>query len=528
MKVEIYDSTLREGAQRAGVVFSDYEKEKIIAALDGLGVDFIEMGYYGPSSAAALSGFAGRVKTRHAVLSVLCATRRPGGSADTDETLVSLAASPIKAVAVVGKASLFQVENVLGTDADTNLAMISETVRFLKNAGKTVIFDAEHFFDGWSYGPDYARASVMAAIGAGADRVVLCDTNGGMLPDIIGLATQAIKKTAGGVPVGIHCHNDIGMADACTVSAVLSGASHVQCTVSGIGERCGNANLTTVVPALQLKLGFECIPSENLKTLSPVARSICQTANLGFDESAPFVGGHAFLHKAGLHIDGIRKSRESFEHINPDLVGNSRSLIMSELAGKAAMKELLSKFGFEFAKDSPEPERILNAVRSAEAAGSQFDASEASLYLLVRRTLGKEDAPFVLKDYKLIFSAEAEPECRWSAIVKFDVGGEERLSAGEGDGPVNALDIAAHIALSGKYPYIADVKMVDIKTRIDSNDRAASASIVRAYVEYGDGKNVWRTMGASADIIAASWSALLDAYEYCILMHRENRSDRKF
>jgi len=520
MKVEIYDSTLREGSQKAGVVFSDYEKAKIVASLDGLGVDFIEIGFFGKSTAKQLSDFAASVKPGRAVLSVLCATRRAGSSANEDETLAALAASSIEAVAVVGKASLFQVESVLGTDGGTNLSMISDTIKFLKAAGKTVIFDAEHFFDGWSGDPEYAKEALLTAVSAGADRIVLCDTNGGMLPDIISLTVETVCSFTGSVPVGIHCHNDIGMADACTVSAVLAGAKHIQCTVSGIGERCGNANLSTVVPTLQLKLGFDCIPGDRLKKLSQTARSICQTANLGFDESAPFVGGHSFLHKAGLHIDGVRKASTTFEHIDPALVGNSRSLVISELAGKSAIAELCSRLGFTTA-GAEEQGRVLEAVRAAEAAGCQFDSSEASLYLLIRRSLGIGAAPFVLKDYKLIFSAEAEPESRWSAIVKFEVGGAEKLSAGEGDGPVNALDIAAHIALAESFPYIAEVKMCDIKTRIDSNDSAASASIVRAYVEYGDGVNVWRTMGASTDIIAASWSALLDAYEYCIIKRAE-------
>ena len=525
MKIEIYDATLREGAQKSGVVFSEFEKRQIVTALDELGVDFIEVGFFGPATAEALAGFADTVRTSHARLSVLCATRRPERSCEDDETLSALASSGIGCAAVVGKASLFHVKNVLHTDGETNLRMISDTVSFLKRAGKTVIFDAEHFFDGWSEDPSYAKRVISAAASAGADRIVLCDTNGGMLPDVIGLTVGAASQIVAPAKLGIHCHNDIGMADACTVSAVLAGASHLQCTVAGIGERCGNANLTTVIPTLQLKLGFDCIPADRLAGLSPAARRICQIANLGFDESSPFVGGHSFRHKAGMHIDGVRKSSSSFEHIDPALVGNSRSLIISELAGRSAMAEILRRFGFEFTPDSDAPDRALAAVRKAEADGCQFDSSEASLYLLTARTLGRYERPFILKDYKLVFSAEAELQSRWTATVKFNIGGRETLSAGEGDGPVNALDIAGHIALSERFPYIADIKMVDIKARIDSNDSAASASIVRVFVEYGDGKSVWRTMGAATDIIAASWSALLDAYEYCIVRHSQGTAD---
>ena len=282
----------------------------------------------------------------------------------------------------------------------------------------------------------------------------------------------------------------------------------------------------TAVPTLQLKLGFDCIPADRMAKLSPSARQICQIANLGFDESSPFVGGHSFRHKAGMHIDGVRKSASSFEHIDPALVGNSRSLIISELAGRSAMAGILRRFGFDCPPpESDAPDRALEAVRKAEEAGCQFDSSEASLYLLIARTLGKYERPFLLKDYKLIFSAEAELQSRWTATVKFEIDGRETLSAGEGDGPVNALDIAGHIALADRFPFIAGIKMVDIKARIDSNDSAASASIVRVFVEYGDGNGVWRTMGAATDIIAASWSALLDAYEYCIVRHSQVTAD---
>ena len=518
MKIEIYDTTLREGSQRSGVFFSEYEKAKVAGCLDILGIDYIEAGFFGPSTADALCRFAKKYGgSLKAGLSVLCATCRPGSEAGSDPLLRKLAESDFGNVAIVGKASLFQVSTVLGTSPSTNLDMIRSTVSFLKQAGKRVIFDAEHFFDGWSFDPEYTRSVLEAAASAGADRIVLCDTNGGMLPDVISITVESVKKITGGVPVGIHCHNDIGMADACSVAAVLAGASHVQCTVSGIGERCGNANLSTVVPTLQLKLGFECVPRECMEKLAPVTRDICQTANLGFDECAPFVGGHSFLHKAGLHIDAVRKAPDSFEHIDPSLVGNRRSMIISELAGRSAISELLGRMGYEAGKNSPELDRVAAAIRKAESEGYIFDSSEASLYVLINKTLGTQPRPFEMMDYKLIFSADEPASSRWTAIVRFTVGGREQLRVGEGDGPVNALDIAAHRALSGSYRKISGIKMSDIKARIDANDSAASASTVRVFVETSDGNAVWRTMGASTDIIAASWAALLDAYEYFIL-----------
>ena len=522
MKIEIYDTTLREGAQGAGVVFSDYEKQRIIAELDSLGIDFIEAGFYSPGSAASLLPLPSRVALRSARLSLLCSTRHAGRTAEDDPTLQEICASAYPAVAVVGKASLSHVADILGTTPDDNLAMIRDTVRMLRTAGKFVLFDAEHFFDAYAESSPYALAALRAALEAGADRVVLCDTNGGCLPDTVGETVARVRAEFPDAVIGIHCHNDMGMADAATVAAVQKGAGQVQCTVSGVGERCGNANLSTVIPVLQLKLGLSCIPPERLTALAPAARRICQTANIGFDECEPFVGGHAFMHKAGLHIDAVKKRPDSFEHIDPALVGNTRSLVVSELSGRAALADALEKFGFSYSKDAPELSLVMDALRQAEAEGRQFENSEASLLLLICRALGTVSAPFELIDYKLLFQGEGDPARRWSAIVKFRaaggrLGGEE-LRVAEGDGPVNAVDLAAHGALHHLFPCMDRLKMVDIKARIDSNDRAASASIVRVYVESGDGERVWRTMGASTDIIAASFQALLDSYEYYILL----------
>ncbi|MBP5270193.1 MAG: citramalate synthase [Clostridia bacterium] len=517
-KTVIYDATLREGEQRAGVVFSEYEKLKIISGLDSLGVDYIEVGFLSASNAERLIGLCEEAKSGEkggARLSVLCAARRPGCRAEDDPALRLLAASGVPAAAVVGKASSGQVTSVLGTSLEENLAMIADTVSFLKKAGKTVFFDAEHFFDGFAEDPGYAREVLNAA--RDADAVVLCDTNGATLPDEIAKTVSLIAAENGGGPrLGIHCHNDIGMADASTVAAVLAGAGHVQLTVSGIGERCGNADLTTVIPVLQLKLGIRCLSDGGLAVLSPIARKICQTANLAFDESAPFVGAYAFSHKAGMHIDALLKNSQSFEHIDPRLVGNSRSLVLSELSGRAAVAEMLSRYGYRLAKGDPSIDMVLERMREEEKAGMQFDNSDASLRLLAGRVLGGISRPLEILDYKLIFSAgEASGQC-WSAVVKFAVGGEPELSAGEGDGPVNALDVAAHRALSRVFPEIERVKMLDIKARIDANDSMASASTVRVFVESGDGDAVWHTMGASTDIIAASWRALLDSYEYYV------------
>jgi 2-isopropylmalate synthase len=523
MKIEIYDSTLREGAQGAGVVFSDYEKEKIIAMLDTLGISCIETGFYGHGCNDSLLTLPSRVELHNARLSLLCPTRRADSRAEDEDYLLRIAASDYPTVAVVGKSSIYHVTRVLGTTPEENLSMIRDTVAYLTAAGKRVVFDAEHFFDGFAEDREYALSVVNAACEAGAHTVALCDTNGGMLPETVTEVVSAVVAAVPNVAVGVHCHNDIGMADACTVAAVAAGAVQAQCTVSGIGERCGNANLSTVLPVLQLKLGYDCIPADNMNRLSSVARGICQTANLGFDDSEPFVGGHAFTHKAGLHIDAVKKRPRSFEHISPDTVGNRRTLVISELSGRAAVSEILDRFGIDIPRDDARLTTVLEAIRNAEAKGYQYENSEASLLLLICRTLGIIKAPYELRDFKLLLGGkadEANPN-HWSAIVKIAVDGEEELRVAEGDGPVNALDIAAHAALRRFFPYIDKIKMVDIKSRIDSNDSAASASIVRVFVESGDGESLWRTMGASTDIIQASWQALLDAFEYYILRNSD-------
>lgn len=518
MKIEIYDSTLREGAQGAGMVFSSYEREKIMTELDTLGVSYIEAGFCGSAEAAGdLLGLPERVRLSHALPALLCPTRRAGSTARDDPALAAIAASGYPVVSVVGKSSLYHVTRVLGTTPEENLAMISDTVSFLHAAGKQVFFDAEHFFDGYGDNPDYARSVLSAAADAGAERLVLCDTNGGMLPDVIGMTVAAVHTALPDAVLGIHCHNDIGMADACSVSAVLSGASQVQCTVAGIGERCGNANLSTIIPVLQLKLGYSCIDRDKLAGLSPASRRICQTANIGFDECDPFVGGHAFMHKAGMHIDAVKKRPRSFEHIAPELVGNKRSLVISELSGRAALADVMHRFGLDYGKDDAEVTAALAALRAAETKGYQYENSEASLLLLICRSLGIIEPPFELRDFKLLLGGGTGNADSWSAIVKITAGGNDEICAAEGDGPVNALDLAAHNALHTAFPFIDRVKMVDIKARIDSNDRAASASIVRVFVESGDGESVWRTTGASTDIIDASWQALLDSFEYYIL-----------
>ena len=514
MKIEIYDTTLREGAQGAGVLFTPSDRGKIVRALDSLGVSYIEVGNF-DAAGDALAGIPSESELSCARLSAFCSTRHPGVSACDDPALRAVAESPISVCTLVGKCSRFQTEKVLLTTIEENAAMIADSVSFLKSAGKEVHFDAEHFFDGYSDDPELAVSLLRTALDAGADRLVLCDTNGGMLPDIIGMTVEAVKKALPEAVLGIHCHNDLGMAVACSLSAVLSGAVQVQGTVTGIGERCGNADLTTLIPLLQLKIGCSCLPSERLRTLTATSREICEVLNMPFNEHSPFVGGYAFSHKAGMHIDGVRKAPRAFEHTVPEYVGNSRNLPVSSLAGRAALASKMCALDPGLTKDSPEVAKALGVVRDYEAKGYQYESAEASLLLILLESLGRMSRHFTLSTFKVLIDEPcAGSECsRCSALIKVAVGDSEEITAAEGTGPVNALDLALRRALSGFFPALSSVRLTDYKVRVFESDNA-TASRVRVFIESTDGSRVWRTTGVSADIIDASWQALRDSVEY--------------
>lgn len=391
MKIELYDTTLRDGAQGAGVAFTEEDRLRVIHALDALGITYIEAGNFAVGSndweifrrAAEIEA-----SLENARLVAFGSTRRVGERACDDAALAAVAASNVKTVAVFGKSWDYQVEQVLHTTREENLAMIADSVRFLKAAGKEVIFDAEHFFDGYSDSPAYALEVLSTAHAAGADTLVLCDTNGGMLPDIIGMTVSAVHAHLPDAEIGIHCHDDMGMAVACSLSAVLAGAVQVQGTMSGIGERCGNANLCTLIPLLQVKLGFGCVDDRQLTALTATARRISEIANLDFNEREPFVGGYAFTHKAGMHIDAVRKRPRTFEHIAPERVGNSRNLLISALSGRAALQEKMQAVLPSLTKDSPQVAAVLARVKAAEGRGYQYEDAEASLMLLIYAGLG--------------------------------------------------------------------------------------------------------------------------------------------
>ncbi len=516
MKIQVLDTTLRDGAQGFGISFTAHDKQKIVSSLDALGVDFIEAGNISLEEDRRFFESLDQGALTHARIVAFGSTCRPNTPASESEALIWLASSSVECVTVFGKASISHVREILRTTPEENLRMIADTVSFLKGRGKRVFFDAEHFFDGYSDDALYALAVLETAIGAGAEIITLCDTNGGMLPDIVGMVTKRVKERFPDAAIGIHCHNDLGMATACTLSSVLAGASHVQVTVSGIGERCGNANLSTVIPLLQLKMGYTLIPEEQLARLTATARYINEVANRAFDESEPFVGGSAFTHKAGMHIDAVNKNPASFEHIEPTAVGNERNTLVSSLSGKSAIYSKLHEHFPEVTKDAPIVLETVERVKALEAEGYRFEDAEASFCLrLYEAYTGKcQNEFFELINFRVLISEskkESAPLC--SAQVKIAVGGREEITAAEGEGPVNALDLALRKALLFFYPSIAKIRLCDYKVRVlDSGDNTASKVLVR--VSTTDNQSVWRTVGVSPDIIDASWQALCDSMVY--------------
>ena len=516
-QVVAYDSTLRDGAQAQGVSFTVEDKLKIVQRLDDLGVGYIEAG--NPGSNPKDLVFFERVralKLKQAKIIAFGATRKPNISATADNNLQSLLLAKTEAVAIFGKSWDYQVTEILRTTLDENLAMIGDSIAFLKAQSKEVVFDAEHFFDGYKANSVYALNTLQAARDAGADVLCLCDTNGGTFPDEVFAITQKVVEKFD-CQIGIHCHNDCEMAVANSVAAVKAGASQVQGTINGIGERCGNANLCAIIPNVQLKLGLSCIPSQNMADLASVARFVSEIANMAFNDKAAYVGNDAFAHKGGMHIDAVSKNPISYEHINPALVGNSRHILVSEVAGRSALLAKINAVDETLNKDSLDTKRILAHLKSLENDGYQFESAESSFDLLIHKLLGKFEPFFVLNNYKVsVQENSSERSNNALAIVNITVGKQLESATAEGDGPVNALDIAIRKALSRFYPTIAQVKLVDYKVRVLDSDQATAAK-VRVLIESADQNRSWTTIGVSTDIIDASWRALCDAIEYKLL-----------
>ncbi|QNU66850.1 citramalate synthase [Ruminiclostridium herbifermentans] len=515
-RVIIYDSTLRDGAQALGISFTVEDKLKIVRKLDQLGVDYIEAG--NPSSNPKDLEFFEKVmklKLNNSKIIAFGATRRANIKVEEDMNIQSLLNAGTEAVAVFGKAWDFQVTEILKTTLDENLSMIYDTIKYFKQKGKTVVYDAEHFFDGYNANSEYAMTTLKTAYEAGADAICLCDTKGASLPSYIGKVTKLVCQKIS-CAIGIHCHNDNGMAVAGSISAVEAGATQVQGTINGFGERCGNANLCTIIPNLQLMMGYECIPKENMEKLTPIARYVSEVANIIHDERAPFVGNCAFAHKAGMHADAVNKNTSAYEMINPTVVGNQRNILMSEVAGRSAVMSMINMVDSTITKDSPETKKIIERLKELEYEGYQYEGAESSFELVIRKILGKYKPFFELVEFKVIVDEPTVSSVSSSAMIKIKVGEQTEITAAEGDGPVNALDSALRKALERFYPQIAEIKLTDYKVRVlDSN--FATASKVRVLIETSDGEEVWTTVGVSTDIIEASWRALVDSVEHKLI-----------
>jgi 2-isopropylmalate synthase len=528
MKVKLYDTTLRDGAQQEGISFSVADKLKIAGKLDELGIHFIEGGWPGanPKDTEFFTKARG-LKLKNSVLVAFGSTRHPDSKVDKDAGLKALVEAGTKVVCIVGKSWDAHVTQVLETSLDNNLRLIAESVDFLKSRKLTVFFDAEHFFDGYKANPEYAIQVVEAATNAGAGCVVLCDTNGGALPSEIAAAMKAVQKRVS-VPLGIHVHNDGELAVANSLTAVLTGVVQVHGTINGYGERCGNANLCSIIPDLKLKLGIDCVTDAQLAKLTEVSRYVAELANLALSSHLPYVGTSAFAHKGGLHVSGIMKWVDSYQHIDPSMVGNQPNVVVSELSGKSNIVFKAKELGIALPSKSKQTRQVLEQIKLLESRGFQYEGADASFELLLHRAQAGYKPPFELIDFIVIVERHRRPsrgdesELLSEATVKVEVGGRIMHTAAEGNGPVNALDQALRKALVQFYPDLTVVELMDYKVRI-LEESAGTGSQVRVLIESGDGKNHWRTVGSSTNIIEASWLALADSMEYWLLKHNKNR-----
>jgi 2-isopropylmalate synthase len=519
MTVQLYDTTLRDGAQQEGISFSVEDKLKLCQKLDELGIDFVEGGWPGSNPKdTEFFAQARNLRLAHSTLVAFGSTRHSDCRVEEDSNLQALLKAKTKVVTIVGKAWDKQVTRVLETTLEENLSMITDSLSYLRAKGLKVFFDAEHFFDGYKDNPEYALQVVVAAAKAGAECVVLCDTNGGSLPQQITKAIKAVQK-ASSVPLGIHTHNDAELAVANSLAAVEAGVIQVQGTINGYGERCGNANLCSIIPTLKLKMGIDCITDKQLSKLSDVSRYISELANMPHYDWLPYVGDDAFTHKGGIHVSGIMKWEDSYQHIKPSLVGNRPHVVVSELAGKGSIIFKAKEHGLPVPKGK-EIEKVLEQIKLLEKQGFQYDVAEASFDLLLRRTQPDYQPPFELVDFMVVVEKRRRPPTRGNqeeplseASIKVKVDDRVVHTAAEGDGPVNALDQALRKALLQFYPDLAAVKLIDYKVRI-LEETAGTASQVRVLIESSDGRENWRTVGSSTNIIEASWLALADSIEY--------------
>lgn len=522
-RIAVYDTTLRDGAQGEGISFSGIGKIRVARALDEFGVDYIEGGF-AASNPKDMEFFHNirREKLTHAKIAAFGSTRRAGKAVSEDAGTAALLEAQTPVCTIFGKSWRLHVKEVLHTTDEENLKMIADTVRYLKEHGKEVIYDAEHFFDGYKDNAEYAMKCLVTAKQAGADVIVPSDTNGGSLPDEVEAITREVIKVVG-PHVGIHAHNDCELGVANSLAAVRAGAIHVQGTMNGYGERTGNANLTSIIPCLILKMGYTCLKENQLKRLREVSLLVDEMANVRPNRKQPFVGESAFAHKAGMHVDAVRKIARSFEHIDPALVGNQRRILISELSGTSNIFLKAVEMGMTLDRSSPEVKQILNELERMEKDGYEFEAAEGSFKLLIQKVLKRHRPFFTLEGFRVIVEKRRRDEpCLAEATVKVTVDGQTELTVGEGDGPVDALNAALRRALTRFYPSIANVVLTDYRVRI-LDPETATAAKTRVLIESTDGVHTWGTVGVSTNIIEASWEALVDSVEYKLFMEEHEK-----
>jgi 2-isopropylmalate synthase len=514
--IQLYDATLRDGMGGGGLSLTAREKLRVVHSLDALGVHLIEAGF--PASNPKeheLFDLLAKERLAGAQLVAFGMTRRRGVAAKEDEGLAVLADSFAPVCTLVGKASVLHVEKVVRVSREENLQMISDSVAFLVGAGKRVLLDAEHFFDGLTLDSGYALDCLRAAAEAGAERVVLCDTNGGSLPPQVRAALAVVSEALPDAQLGIHTHDDSGCAVANTLAGVEAGATQVQGTVNGIGERTGNANLITIIADLQLKMGHEVLSEERLARLTETAHFIDELLNRAPDPSQPYAGKHAFAHKAGMHAAGVRAGSETFEHVDPAVVGNRSDVLISELSGRGTIAEKAGDAGIKLPEGAAGEfaERVLERVKELEHQGFQFEAADGSFELLMRKQAGEYEPLFRLESWRVLVEKRADGKVETEATIKIWVGGERFVRTAEGNGPVNALDNALRAAIGEIHPHLRDIELVNFKVRILDEDKGTGA-VTRVLIDASDGLEVWGSIGVSENLIAASWDALVDSLEY--------------
>ena len=515
-KIELFDTTLRDGTQGEGVNLSVEDKIRIAQRMDDFGIAFIEGGWPG-SNPKDIEFFnrAKEVTFKQTTITAFGSTRHAKNTAENDPNLKAMLEAETKAVTIFGKTWDLHVLNALRVELQDNLDMIEDSVRYLKDNGRHVIYDAEHFFDGYKNNNDYALQTIKAASRASADVIVLCDTNGGCLPHEITEITRIAKQKIN-CKLGIHTHNDSGCADANALAAVKEGATHVQGTFNGYGERCGNSDLSIIVPNLMLKMGYDVVSKDQLHDLHSLSLYISELANVPPKKNQPFVGLSAFAHKGGIHVSAVQRDARTYEHINPELVGNVQRVLVSELSGQSNIFHHLKGMGIELDKNSTVARGILEKIKNLENQGYFFEAAEASLEILIRKEMGQYTSFFDLVAYRVLVDQHKD-SLRCESTVRVKVDDETYFMAGDGDGPVNALDNALRKALEAKYPRLQEVHLNDFTVRIIDNGRG-TAAMTRVLIESSDGNNEWITMGVSENIIEASWEALVDSIEYKLLL----------